>query len=77
MRQLLNRSMTEHMPLEIIYLARDQSITQRFIRVIRMDETCLVAYCYTRKQVRTFRWDGILSVGVVYKNKGLEERSGA
>ncbi|MGV2620147.1 UNVERIFIED_CONTAM: hypothetical protein N8J90_03130 [Halobacillus marinus] len=77
MHQLLNRSMIEHLPLEIIYHARDQSISQRLIRVIRMEEACCVAYCYTRKQVRTFRWDGILAVAVFRKNKGTEKRSGA
>ncbi|MFA1820538.1 hypothetical protein ACDX78_10205 [Virgibacillus oceani] len=48
--------------LEIIYIDDDNNLTQRFIRVLDKYDNSILAYCYYRKQVRTFKINNILSV---------------
>lgn len=54
----------------IYYVDQENNITQRFIRVIRINEGSIVAYCYWRKQVRTFSLENILSAGSIYRHAG-------
>ncbi|MFT8873063.1 MAG: hypothetical protein ABF868_12390 [Sporolactobacillus sp.] len=39
---------------EIVYQAKDGAFSQRFIRIIAVDETSLKAYCFAKRQVRSF-----------------------
>jgi len=59
---LLIRSIEEHIPLEMIYLAENQEITQRKLIVKEVNEEYIVAYCLLRKQIRIFKRDNILSI---------------
>ncbi|SET17465.1 hypothetical protein SAMN05216389_106169 [Oceanobacillus limi] len=54
----------------IFYMDRNQKITQRIIRVVELKEDHVVAFCYYRKKVRTFRTDNILSAGPLQKDTG-------
>ncbi|MGI6703580.1 MAG: hypothetical protein ACOX42_06055 [Clostridia bacterium] len=47
--------------LTIIY-NRNGSITQRRIKVIGVDDHHILAYCYLRNRIRTFRKDNVLAV---------------
>ncbi|GGB56936.1 hypothetical protein GCM10011409_38150 [Lentibacillus populi] len=47
--------------LEMIYLDSNNQITQRTIKVLRANEDAILAYCYTKRQVRSFKVDNILS----------------
>lgn len=62
MEGLLIRSIEQHMPLEMIYLADNQEITQRTLIIKEVTDEYIKAYCLLRKQVRTFKRDNILSI---------------
>ncbi|MGY0692598.1 hypothetical protein ACW2QC_07360 [Virgibacillus sp. FSP13] len=47
--------------LEMIYIDHNNKITQRTIKVLRSNKDTVLAYCYTKKQVRTFKIENILS----------------
>ncbi|MBU5214544.1 WYL domain-containing protein [Heyndrickxia oleronia] len=62
MKGLLLRAVETHEKLEMIYLSKKGEITQRVVRVEKVGEQSFRAYCYTRKQVRTFKVSNILSI---------------
>ncbi|MGE6260459.1 hypothetical protein ACQKCU_21670 [Heyndrickxia sporothermodurans] len=63
MKGLLLRSAESGDRLEMIYLSAKGEISQRIIRVERVGEESFSAYCYTRRQIRTFKISNILSMG--------------
>lgn len=69
MKGLLMRSAATGERLEIIYLSAKGEITQRIIKVERIEEESFKAYCYTRKQSRTFKIDNILSIAPLRHHK--------
>ncbi|MEH7354651.1 hypothetical protein V7150_13915 [Neobacillus drentensis] len=70
---LLIRSIEEHIPLEIIYLADSQEFSQRKLIVKEVNDDYIRAFCLTRKQIRTFIRENILSImpEFHYKNRFL------
>lgn len=62
MNGLFKRSIEEHIPIEIIYLAKNQQLSQRKLIVKEINGDTVRAYCLLRKQVRTFRLENILSI---------------
>ncbi|WP_082235229.1 WYL domain-containing protein [Halobacillus massiliensis] len=62
MEALLKRSADSKERLEMIYLSHDSTLSQRTVRVLNVYEARVVAYCFLRKEVRTFSKDRILSV---------------
>ncbi|NYV66194.1 hypothetical protein HYI36_13055 [Bacillus sp. Gen3] len=65
MNGLLLRAVETHEKLEMIYLSNKGEITQRIIRVEKVGDQSLRAYCYSRKQVRTFKLSNILSIALL------------
>ncbi|WP_042224797.1 hypothetical protein [Oceanobacillus manasiensis] len=63
MNGVFMRSMETKQKIVVFYMDGNQQITQRFIRVLKMDDTLVLAYCYYRKSVRTFKRENILSAG--------------
>ncbi|TGB04671.1 hypothetical protein [Halobacillus salinus] len=61
MESLLNRSKQDKRKIDVIYLSHTGEITQRSIRVVDVRSHYVVAFCYDRKHVRTFRKENILS----------------
>ncbi|WP_339227046.1 hypothetical protein NSQ77_16070 [Oceanobacillus sp. FSL K6-2867] len=59
---LLNHAVHEKIKLEMIYMARDGNVSQRFVRVLEVCDDHILAYCFYRKQIRTFKIENILSV---------------
>ena len=57
----LARSMSEQIPVEIIYMSNQHIFTKRRILVKSIDEHYIRAYCYKRKLYRTFKKSQILS----------------
>lgn len=53
--------------LEMIYLSDKGEISQRRIQVIRVYEESFTAYCFARKQQRTFKLSNVLSMGPTRK----------
>ncbi len=62
MKGLLLRAVETHEKLEMIYLSNKGEITQRIIQVEKVGDQSFRAYCYSRKQVRTFKQSNILSI---------------
>ncbi|MGD7045764.1 hypothetical protein [Jeotgalibacillus proteolyticus] len=69
MVSMLNRSLTNKEKLEMIYLDADGELSHRIIKVVKFSENDVLAYCFSKKQVRLFKKDSILSV---YPYKALE-----
>ncbi|AYV67070.1 hypothetical protein C2I06_09385 [Niallia circulans] len=67
MKGLLKRAVESKEVLEMIYQNNKGEFSQRRIQVIKMSEESFSAYCFTRKQQRTFKISNILSVGPVRK----------
>lgn len=67
MRGLFERSIEQQEPIQIIYMAGDGSLTQRYVTVRAINETHIVCYCHFRRQRRTFKIDNILSAGYIKK----------
>ncbi|WP_040204573.1 hypothetical protein [Neobacillus jeddahensis] len=59
---LLIRSIEENLPLEMIYLAENHELSQRKLIVKEVTDDYIRAYCFTRKQMRTFKRENILSI---------------
>lgn len=68
MKGLFDRSMKSNETIMIFYIDKENSVTQRYIRVISIHEDFLTAYCYWRKQVRHFKLENILSAGPVRRS---------
>ncbi|GGB27001.1 hypothetical protein GCM10011409_00350 [Lentibacillus populi] len=47
--------------LEMIYLDSNNKITQRTIKVLQTNSDTILAYCYSKRQVRSFKVNNILS----------------
>ena len=58
---ILKNSLIEHKIITIMYQANDEKISQRDIKVIKVKDNDIEAYCYLRHQIRHFRKENILS----------------
>ncbi|MED3738694.1 hypothetical protein P4529_18160 [Virgibacillus pantothenticus] len=67
---LFKRSIESKQKIIIFYIDSDNKLTERYIRVIEIKENSILAYCFYRKQVRTFNMENILSAGKVRKKDG-------
>lgn len=67
MEGILLRAAADKKPIEMIYMSKDNQISQREIRVIAVNESKVKAYCYLKKQYRIFSLDNILSVAPARK----------
>jgi len=54
----------------IYYMDSKGKVSQRVIRVVGIDDEKVLAYCYYRKQVRSFKLENILSCGQVKRSVG-------
>jgi predicted DNA-binding transcriptional regulator YafY len=64
------RAIEENIPLEMIYLSKDQQLTQRKLLVMEVNDEYIRAYCLLRKQIRTFQRENILSIMPDTRTKG-------
>jgi predicted DNA-binding transcriptional regulator YafY len=58
---LLNRSLMERRPIEIIYMTSKLQCTKRKILVNKVESGYITAYCFFRKDIRRFRIHDILA----------------
>jgi predicted DNA-binding transcriptional regulator YafY len=65
MRGLLLRAAANEALLEMIYQDDKGIISQRKIKVLTVSEDSFRAFCYSRKQQRTFKYSNVLSIGPV------------
>ena len=69
MKGVLLRAEASGIVLEMIYQNEKGEISQRRIMVLTVNEELFKAYCYTRRQQRTFKLSNVLSIGPVRKMK--------
>lgn len=62
MREKLQRAMKDGRIVEIVYEAKNGSISQRHIRVLSMKGDVMHAFCYLRGMNRVFYIDQLLAV---------------
>ncbi|WP_223700626.1 hypothetical protein [Sutcliffiella deserti] len=54
-------------PVQIIYMAKNGTITQRNITILKLTNLSVIAYCHLRKTNRTFLYENILSFAPIKK----------
>ncbi len=59
MRDALIKSVEYNESLDMMYLAKDGSISKRRINVLQVGEISFRAYCFLRKSKRTFTIDNV------------------
>ena len=62
MRNQLVKSVEYNESLDMIYLAKDGTISKRRINVLQVGEASFRAYCFLRKSKRTFTIDNVLAL---------------
>lgn len=67
---LFKRSIESKQKIIIFYIDNENKVTERYIRVLQINEKSILAYCYYRRKVRTFNMENILSVGKARKKVG-------
>ncbi|MFQ3545200.1 hypothetical protein Q7A53_14050 [Halobacillus rhizosphaerae] len=75
MKGILCRSLEQKLKLTLIYMDSSGRLSQRTIRVIGVREEDVLAFCYMKKQVRTFKQKNILAAhpcqGTLRKGKSI------
>ena len=72
MRKTLVKSVKYGEVLDMMYLAKDGSISKRRIKVLQVGEVSFRAFCYLRRSKRTFTIDNVLAlVPVMNREKGV------
>ena len=72
MREKLIKAMQHNQIIDIMYIAKDDAITKRRIKLIKIAGETAQAYCFIRHANRTFKIDDILAVHpVISKASGL------
>ncbi|WP_050615355.1 WYL domain-containing protein [Bacillus testis] len=67
MKGILIRGFETGELLEMIYMAKDNAISQRKIKILQINNTYIRAYCYLKNQIRIFKLENILSVSPTIK----------
>ncbi|MFD1066712.1 hypothetical protein [Oceanobacillus locisalsi] len=65
---LLHKSLNSRDKIMIYYMDGKGKVSQRVIRVVDIDNKRALAYCYYRKQVRSFKLNNILSCGPIKRS---------
>lgn len=71
MRNELLKSVEYNESLDMIYLAKDGSISKRRVNALQVGEVSFRAYCFLRKSKRTFIIDNVLALVPVVQKESL------
>lgn len=69
MRNQLSKSARYGELLDMMYMAKDGSISRRKIMVLQVGDCSFRAYCHLRKTKRTFRIDNVLALVPIIKKE--------
>ncbi|MGD6801637.1 WYL domain-containing protein [Rossellomorea aquimaris] len=61
MEKILQKAYKNRTPVTIIYQSELEEFSKRTIFIIREESNYIIAYCYFRKQFRTFNIENILA----------------
>ncbi|GGC81220.1 hypothetical protein GCM10007216_09700 [Thalassobacillus devorans] len=67
---ILSRAKEDGKTIELIYLSKGNDFTHRVVKVLRVNEEEILAFCYIRRQVRRFKKANILSAAPARNKKG-------
>ncbi|UED78244.1 transcriptional regulator [Lysinibacillus sp. CD3-6] len=62
MKEQLVKAMQRNQIVNMMYIAKDGSITKRRVKVIKINGESFQAYCFIRQAKRTFMIDSVLAV---------------
>ncbi|MCR8849095.1 WYL domain-containing protein [Rossellomorea sp. SC111] len=65
MMRMIKKSLVDRSPIEIIYMTSEQKCSKRRILVKKVEKEYILAYCYFRKDIRTFRIHDILAASPI------------
>ena len=71
MRNQLLKSAEYNQVLDMMYMAKDGSISKRRIKVLQVGEVSFRANCFLRGSKRTFTIDNVLALVPVITKEGL------
>jgi len=71
MNVLLKRAVETGELLEMIYMSNNGELSQRRIKILAISDESIRAFCYTRKQSRTFKINNILSIMPIRKHQRI------
>jgi len=72
MREELIKAMQRNQIVNMMYIAKDGSITKRRVKVIKIVGDSFQAYCFTRQAKRTFMIDSVLAVvPIIHKERSV------
>ena len=69
LRKQLLKLLERNEVAEIIYMRADEKLTQRRLKLITVSEDTFNAWCFLRKEQRTFRIDRVLAVRRIIKRE--------
>jgi predicted DNA-binding transcriptional regulator YafY len=69
MKILLRKALETKEPTRIFYMDKKGNVSERIIRIESIKEEQIRAYCFYRKQNRTFLIGNILSLGPVKRKR--------
>lgn len=70
MEGMLESAKQHRTTFEMIYSSKDGQLSQRKIKILQVDNSSILAYCYYRQKVRKFNRNSILSIGPLRKKVG-------
>jgi len=72
MKEQLIKAMQRNQFLNMMYMAKDGTVSQRGIKIIRIVGDSFQAYCFIRQAKRTFIIDSVLAViPIVHKERSV------
>lgn len=70
MNGILRRALVNRHALKMIYMNQKGDLSYRIIKVLSYDANRIQAYCYSKRQFRTFRLANILSIAPYRQERG-------
>ncbi len=72
MTEQLIKAMRRDQLLNMMYMAKDGTVSKRRIKIIKIFGNSFQAYCFTRQAKRTFMIDSVLAVvPVIHKDRSV------
>lgn len=72
MKEQIKKAMQHNQIVDIMYMAKDNTITKRRIKLLKIAGDTVQAYCFTRHAKRTFKIENILAAQpVLIKVSGI------
>lgn len=71
MKNQLIKAMQRNQLIDLMYMAKDGSITKRRVKIIKMIGNKFQGYCFKRQEKRIFIIDNVLAIAPVVSREGL------